>query len=202
MFNNLKFLKPSPKLRELILLLHIEKNSNVAQSRLASYVHLAPSMVNKYLKEFVSKKIIKTRGSNKKDMTYHITESGLAYLHQLFSTFMDETLTLHRETKTEYRSRLQRYYNDGVRRIVFYGSADLAQISFNAVEEIGYEVIGVVDSDFSRHGKSFAGRRIEPPSMIEKIKPDAVLIASFANREKIYQSISHLEKKGIRIISL
>ncbi len=74
MFNNLKFLQPSPKLRELVLLLHIEKNSNVAQSRLASYVHLAPSMVNKYLKEFVLKKIIKTRGSNKKDMTYHITE--------------------------------------------------------------------------------------------------------------------------------
>ena len=60
----------------------------------------------------------------------------------------------------------------------------------------------MVDSDFSRHGKSFAGRKIESPSAIERIKPDAVLIASFANREKIYQSISHLEKKGIRIISL
>jgi DNA-binding MarR family transcriptional regulator len=202
MFNNLKFLKPSPKLRELILLLHIERNPDVTQGRLASYVHLAPSMVNKYLKEFVSKKIIKKRGNNKKDMSYHLTESGRAYLNQLFSLFMDETLMLHRETKDEYRTRLQRYYDEGIKRIVFYGSADLAQISFNAAEEIGYEIIGVVDGDFSRHGRTFAGRRIEPPSVIENIKPDAVLIASFANREKIYQSISHLEEKGIRIISL
>jgi predicted transcriptional regulator len=202
MFNNLKFLQPSPRLRELILLLHIEKDPHITQGRLASYVHLVPSMVNKYLKEFAAKNIIKTRGNNRKDMSYHITDSGMIYLNQLFSSFMNETLMLHRETKEEYRTRLQRFYNEGIKRVVFYGSADLAQISFNAAEEIGFEVIGVVDSDFSRHGKSFAGRKIEPPSVIEKIAPDAVLIASFANREKIYQSISHLEKKGIRIISL
>ncbi|MBI4378800.1 MAG: hypothetical protein HY578_06875 [Nitrospinae bacterium] len=202
MFNRLKFLKPSPKLRELILLLHTERDPCVTQSKLASYASLAPSMVNKYLKEFVKKKIINTNGNNRKDMSYHITESGLAYLNQLFSLFINETLMLHRGTKEEYMSRLQRFYNDGIRRVVFYGSADMAQISFNAAEEIGFEIVGIVDGDPSRHGKFFAGRRIDPPSAIEDIQPDAVLIASFANREKIYHGISYLEKKGIKIISL
>ncbi len=202
MFNNLEFLKPSPKLRELLLLIRIEKDPTVSQNKLADFVHISPSMVNSYMKDFVEKGLIRTGGSTPQKMTYNMTEKGTVRVKKLLSAFLNETIHLHLETKDEYKSRIKPLKEAGIKKIVFYGSTEIAEITLNVVADLGMEVIGVVDGDPEKHGKKFAGLTIQPPSQLEAMRPDAVVIASLKHKNEIYKSIKHLEEEGIKVRAL
>ena len=197
--NNLKFLKPCPDLRELLILLEIEKDPNISQSHLAQKVNLAPSMVNNYIKNLTRNGRVKMQGVNRRRTTYHLSPEGIERRGELLSTYMMEMLRLYRNAKGEFRQRLAKFYDEGLRRVVLYGAGETAFLVISVARDVGLEVVGVVDSDPQRQGNELAGRIIDSPGHIEEMHPDGVIITSLAHRNEIHKSISHLEENGIKI---
>ncbi|MGQ9628983.1 MAG: winged helix-turn-helix transcriptional regulator [bacterium] len=199
---SLRFLQPTPDLRELWILLEIERDKGVTQNKLAQVVGVVPAMVNGYIKKLAQEGCILCAGENRRKMTYHITEKGVKRRAELLAEYNVEAIKLYKRTKESFAERLCQYYNDGMRRIILYGAGETAEVAFNAARAIGFEVVGVVDGDPRKHGEEFAGRTIMDPIVIESMKPDGVIVASFRYQAEIYDKVAGLEAKGIKVRTL
>ena len=104
--------------------------------------------------------------------------------------------------KREIAKILSGLYEEGIRTVVLFGAADTAEVVHLAIKETRLVMIGVVDSDVSKHGKPFNGLIIQPPEEIRRIQPDAVIITSFARQEEIHGYLKKLIGKKIKVRKL
>jgi len=195
----LKFLHPSPEFRELMILLEIEKNQSLSQNLIAKKVGIVPAMVNRYIKGFVKNNIIKVNGRSKRKMTYHLTQEGISKRNALLFNYMNETIWLYKNAKTEFGRILTEFIKEKIKKIVLFGAGETAEVVFHAARALGFKIIGIVDSSIEKQGKEFMGMTIESPSRIEELGPDGIIITSFGFPKDIYNGIKHLEEKGIKI---
>jgi DNA-binding MarR family transcriptional regulator len=197
----LRFFRPSAAFRELVLLYSIHQQSNTTQSRLAKLAGIVPAMVNNYIKEFVKARYIAVRGRTNRTMSYHLTEAGEARLSELFRKYLNETVGLYIHAKDEIRRELQRIYDEGFRRVVFYGAAETGEIAVAVGHEIGFEVVGIVDSNPRKQGRAVNGLRVESPEAIPELDPEVVVISSFGYQNQIRQRVGsisdHVEVRAI-----
>ncbi|MDI6786216.1 MAG: winged helix-turn-helix transcriptional regulator [bacterium] len=200
--NNLQFLQPTPALRELLILIEVKKDSHISQSALASMVGLAPSMINNYMKELIRNNYIEMRGNSRRTMSYHLTGKGITRKSNLLMSYLIEAIKLYKNAKDELKLRMMDLKKEKMHRIVLYGAGETAEVAFNAADELGLDVIGIVDKDQNKQGTEFAGRIIAHPSQIEKMVPEVVVITSLGFQEEIYESIKNLKDKGIEVVKL
>lgn len=190
----LQFFRPSAALRELVLLFGIHQESNTTQSALARLAGIVPAMVNNYIKEFVGTGYVAVRGRTNRNMTYHLTEAGETRLTELFRKYLNETVGLYIHAKGEIRQQLQSVFDEGFRRVVFYGAAETGEIAVAVGHELGLDVVGIVDSDPRKHGKAVNGLSVAPPEAISALAPEVVVISSFGYQNQIRQRIAAISK--------
>jgi DNA-binding MarR family transcriptional regulator len=191
----LQFFRPSAAFRELVLLYGIHQQSKTTQSQLAKMAGIVPAMVNNYIKDFVKAGHVAIRGRTNRDMTYHLTEAGQARLSELFRRYLNETVGLYIHAKDQIRRQLQSVYDEGFRRVVFYGAAETGEIAVAVGHELGLVVAGIVDSDPRKHGKSINGLRVEAPEAIPALRPEVVVISSFGYQNQIRQRIGAISDR-------
>jgi FlaA1/EpsC-like NDP-sugar epimerase len=91
--------------------------------------------------------------------------------------------------KRELANILHGFYREGIRTVVLFGAAETAEVVHAALKDTALVMIGVVDSDASKHGRPFNGLIIQPPEKLQEIQPDAVIITSFGKQEEIYEVV-------------
>jgi FlaA1/EpsC-like NDP-sugar epimerase len=151
-------------------------------------------MVNNYIKEFVGTGYVAVRGRTNRNMTYHLTEAGETRLTELFRKYLNETVGLYIHAKGEIRQQLQSVFDEGFRRVVFYGAAETGEIAVAVGHELGLDVVGIVDSDPRKHGKAVNGLCVAPPEAISALAPEVVVISSFGYQNQIRQRIASISK--------
>lgn len=200
---NSNFLSPTTELRSLILLQAINGEPENSQHKLGKMTGLSSSMVNNYMKRFKEDGLISIKGETNRSRTYHLTKVGRNLLRESLLSCSAEIVQLYGAVKREIAKILNEYYDrDGLRTVVLYGAADTAEVVHTALKETPLVVIGIVDSDINKQGKSFNGFIIQAPEQIRYIRPDAVIITSFAKQEEIYQSVCRIVSPGILIKKL
>ena len=196
---DVKFFQPSALLRELILLFEIEMESHTTQHKLADRAGIVPAMVNKYLKEFVRKGFLKVYGKTNRDRSYYLTAEGNERLMDLLRMYFNETIGLYTYARNEIKKRLLAFYEEGIRRVVFYGAAETGEIALSVGKEIGFEIAGIVDSSANKQGKKIGGEQVLGPDTIESLLPEAVIITSFGYQNQLSERLKYLQLKGIKI---
>jgi DNA-binding MarR family transcriptional regulator len=200
--NQLTFLQPTASYRELILLEEIGRNPKVTQNELALKAGVVPAMVNNYIKNFVKDELLLVEGNKTRNVRYGLTPEGERRKFNLLLSYIKETVTLYKNAKEALKTRLKEFKDESIHRIVLFGALDTAELAYNAAEEIGIDVLGVVDSDETKQGREFLGKVIQSPTMIREIAPDAVVISSFGFQNQIYDAIKQLEENGIKVRKL
>ena len=197
--NGLRFFISSPLLKKLLILSAIEKKPHISQSNLASEVGLTSSMVNNYIRDLSREELISIKGKTNRTMSYNITLKGLKKKTSLLVAYTLETTGLYQDAKQEFAQKLQRIYDEGIHNAVLFGAGETAEIIYNASKSKDLEIIGIVDNDPDKQGKLFGNLIIQPPEFIERINPDAVIIASVGRQGEIHSQIHSLRDKGIAI---
>ncbi len=84
--------------------------------------------------------------------------------------------------------------------MVFAGSDEVAEIAYMTLQETTLELVAVVDPD--TNGSLFFGKQIKPMDALRDVSYDTIIVASYLNREKIYQALlsQGAKKKDIRMI--
>ncbi len=194
-----EFLEPSKRYRRFSLLLCIKKNSHSTQKQLGRETFLSSAMVNNYIKELSKDGLLNVSGNSNRDMAYHLTSEGREYVSDNFLSFSAEIVQFYASARREIVELLLECYETGIRTIVLYGASDTAEIVYSAVQKTEITVTGVVDNDPEKVGTLFYGTVVQSPSRINDIRPDALIITSFARQNEILNTLEENVDKNIQI---
>ena len=193
--NNIKFLSPTEKIKKLLLLEQIEKNSDVTQAKLAEYIYSAPSMVNNYIKILEKDGLLVKRKNSKRNVEYLITKKGLDKKNYLLVTFMNELIELYNLTKENIEQFINKMETQKMEKVVFYGAGETAKVIIKVLKDmsdISVKLLFLVDDDKEKQGNLFEGYHIYNPRKLEEIKFDAVIITSCVYEKEIRKNLERM----------
>ena len=186
--NNISFLTPTVKLKELLLLQHIEANPDTTQKEMGRIIGAAPSMVNNYLNEHEKDHYIKREYISAKRLKYIITSDGLKRKNFLLITYLHELLKLYSLAEDRVESFLKGLENEGYTRILLYGAGEVAETILGIVrgrDDGLLDVVAIIDDNEERKKKTLLGFKIIGREDIEEYEHDVVVITSYTFEDEI-----------------
>lgn len=201
---DIKYFTPTAKLKELVILDHIEKNEDITQKELGEIANTAPSMVNVYINEYEEKGYIVREYLSSKTVKYKITAEGMRRKNYLLITYLHELLKLYRLAKENIESFLNSLEDRGYRNVFLYGAGEVAETILSVIrdrENLNLNILGLIDDDPERQGKLLMGYRIIPLDDAIKESHDAIVITSYTYEDiikKRLQEVGYDENKIVK----
>jgi DNA-binding MarR family transcriptional regulator len=193
---------PSPEAehyRSLQILNELANDDSLTQRDLSSRLGIALGLVNSYIKNLVKKGFITVKAIPSKRYAYYLTPKGFTEKTRLTYDLLHDYTRIYREA----RSSLKKLFHDlqaaGVRKIVFAGADEVAEIAYISMQETSMELINVVDND--RSGTMFFGKPVQPVHEVLEMDYDIVLVSSYLKRDQLFKQLVDLgiKKESIRI---
>jgi DNA-binding MarR family transcriptional regulator len=171
--------------RDLLLLTELERDGAVTQRSLATKLGVALGLTNLYLKRLARKGYIKITTIPSHRIRYLLTPQGFAEKSRLTYLYMQYSLSHYRDMRARLRDALLQASEIGVKRVVIYGTGELAEMAYLSLREMNMTLVGFVD-DGERD--SFLSYPVWRTEALAGWEFDAVLIAD------IEQTARHKEK--------
>ena len=192
----------SPQLNQLNILREVASNARITQAALAKRCSLSVAMVNNYMKELCGSGLLEYHRKTVKSVTYHLTPAGTRRLEALQGRLINEMVGMFVAAKNQIRDRIASQTRSNLKRVVLFGTGNLAQLAFHALELAGVKILGVCDDNAEIIGKDFCGREVLNRSQIRFLSPDAVVVADAIRAEEICKTLNFVRDLGIDLIRL
>jgi DNA-binding MarR family transcriptional regulator len=128
-------------LRDLHLLEEIERDPDTTQANMATRLGVAVGTVNWHVKRLIAKGYIKVKRAERRKLRYIITPEGLSLRARLTVKFIEQSMSLYRETREQATGVLERLQKEGYRRVAIDGDGDIADVCRLTCLEQGLEVV-------------------------------------------------------------
>lgn len=171
--------------RELILLTEVERDGTVTQRSLATKLGVALGLANLYLKRLAKKGYIKITTLPSQRVRYLLTPQGFAEKSRLTYLYMQYSLSHYRDMRARLRDTLSLAAQTGTKRVVIYGTGELAELAYLCLREMQLTLVGFVGDD---EQASFLSYPVWQPEALAKWEFDAVLLAD------IEQAVRHRDE--------
>jgi len=178
--------------KSLLLLDEISKGKPVSQRDLSKRLNIALGLVNSYIKNLVSKGYITIKAIPTKRYAYFLTPKGFAEKTRLTYHHLQNFTNLYREARRDFQHLFQELREEGVRRIVFAGADEVAEIAYLSLKEADLRLTGVLDND--KKGNNFFGVRVRAFDEIKDMDFDRIIVAHFMKAKEYY---NELLKRGV-----
>jgi DNA-binding MarR family transcriptional regulator len=196
--------RPSPfgtePYRSLQILDELANNDSLTQRDLSSRLGIALGLVNSYIKNLVKKGFITVKAIPTKRYAYYLTPKGFTEKTRLTYDLLHDYTRIYREARENLKNLFKKMQLDGIKKVVFAGADEIAEIAYISLHETTIELIAVVDDE--RAGHLFFNRTVQPLQAIDTMKYDSIVVTSYLRRKMIYQELiqSKVDKKDIQII--
>jgi DNA-binding MarR family transcriptional regulator len=172
--------------RDLQLLNEVEQNAAVTQRSLAGKLDVALGLTNLYLKRLARKGYIKITTIPRHRIKYLLTPQGMAEKSRLTYLFMQHSLLFYRDMRQRLKIVLTERAKAGAKRIVIYGTGELAELAYISLREMDLTLVGFVDGN---KGETFLSYPLWPLETLPNWEFDTVLITDLKERKKIQNRI-------------
>ncbi|ABR31252.1 MarR family transcriptional regulator [Thermosipho melanesiensis] len=192
----LKFFRPTPEYRKLLILEALKENSDISQKDLSVIVGIVPSLINKYLNEFKELGLIKVESQGRK-IRYILTDEGVSELYYLKLSFFNDVVSLSIKIESHLENillKLKSKKNIGIYGAGLVGRA-LAQLLLNR----GFNVVVFFDDDEKKIGDRYLG--IPIVNIASKAGVDALIVASIKNSEKMVKIAKNFHYSDIYLFN-
>ena len=181
-------------MHELLLLEELQGRGHVSQRRLGERLGMAGSLVNRLIGRLRDDGHVEVVDRGVRPFAYRLTARGRRHRAQLCKEHCRDVLRQFKRLKRRIRGCLNGLKEDGIERLVLYGSGDLACIIASSAADADLQVVGVVDEGESQamgeEGTSqVAGFVVDRPAALQDLAADAVLNASFVETEKVRELV-------------
>src|SRR5512139_2736506 len=133
--------------KSLRILEELSNDVSVTQRELSQRLGIALGLVNSYVRNLVAKGCITVKAIPHKKYAYYLTPKGFTEKTRLaFDMFQDYT-RIYRQTRTNLKGLFGEMQENGMRKIVFAGVDEVAEIAYITLQETNLELISVVDPD-------------------------------------------------------
>ena len=174
--------------RDLLLLSELERNASVSQRSLATKLGVALGLTNLYIKRLARKGYIKITTIPPHRIKYLLTPQGLAEKSRLTYLYMQYSLSHYRDMLAKLRSVLTQATDQGVKRVVIYGTGEFAEMAYLSLREMNLTLVGFV-SDGAE--ESFLSYPVWRPEVLGEWDFDAVLLADIDRVRQRVETLAH-----------
>jgi DNA-binding MarR family transcriptional regulator len=178
--------------RAFLLLSEIEQAESVSQRELASRLGIALGLVNSYLKNLVAKGYVRIKSFPRNRYGYLLTPQGLAEKSRLAYQHLSYFTNLYQSARQDYRALFTRLHEAGVKRVVFCGVDETAEIAYLSLREAGLELLAIMDDEHA--GESFFEMTVMPLATPLAASADPVVITSLKRGDTL---VAALMARGI-----
>lgn len=164
----------------LRILEYIQKEPIITQRDLSSKLGIALGLTNAYIKRLVKKGYIKIKNLNGRRIMYILTPKGIVEKTKLTCNYMARSFNYFREIKQKIDKVYIQAIEVGDKKIILWGSDELAELCYIASKGLPVRIVGVV----SLNGRErFYDCDVYGKDMINNIDFDAILAATFEPKE-------------------
>ncbi len=184
--------------RSLQILDELSNNDSLTQRDLSSRLGIALGLVNTYIKNLVKKGYITVRAIPPKRYTYYLTPKGFTEKTRLTYHLLQDYTRIYREARSSVKKLFHHMERAGMKKVVFAGADEVAEIAYITLQETGMGLAGVVDEE--RAGNTFFGKTVQPIRSIQAMQYDCIVVTSYLHGEEIYKQIlkTGVDKDSIR----
>ena len=196
--------RPSPfgtePYRSLQILDELSNNDSLTQRDLSSRLGIALGLVNSYIKNLIKKGFITVKAIPTKRYAYYLTPKGFTEKTRLTYDLLHDYTRIYREARENLKTLFNKMQHDGIKRVIFAGADEIAEIAYISLQETSIELIAVVDGE--RSGEIFFNRTIQPLQAIDDMNYDSIVVTSYLKRKMIYQKLiqAKVDQKDIQIL--
>ena len=197
--------RPSPfgtePYRSLQILDELSNNDSLTQRELSSSLGIALGLVNSYIKNLIKKGYITVKTIPSKRYAYYLTPKGFAEKTRLTYDLLHDYNRVYREARKNLSLLFNDLQQNGVKRIVFAGVDEVAEIAYITLQETKLELVAVVNNMEETRG-NFFGMKVHPFSAITGMSYDGVVVTTYLKKDLVYQELitNGVNKKDIRSI--
>jgi len=186
--------------RDLQILDELSNNDALTQRDLSKRMGIALGLVNSYLKNLIAKGYITVRNIPSKRYAYYLTPKGFAEKSRLAYDLLHDYTRIYREAKNNLKQLFNEMSSKGIRKVVFAGSDEVAEIAYITLQETNLELIGIVDDE--KTNDKFLGKDIRPLAAVKDMPYDSIVVTTYLKREPIYRSLLNmgLNKTDVEVI--
>jgi DNA-binding MarR family transcriptional regulator len=186
-------------LRTLQILEEVGNDPVPSQRDLAKKLNVSLGLVNSFVKRLVQKGYFKITTFPRNRVKYILTPKGAMEKTRLTYAYIHHSYQFYKNARKKLRELFEGLTQAGVRRVVFYGATDLAEIAFVSLQETSLELAAIVDDQ--RIGNEFLRQTVLAPEELEKISFDRVLITALRERERVVEQLERMGISGKKIAS-
>jgi DNA-binding MarR family transcriptional regulator len=187
-------------IRSLQLLEEIENNYGPSQRDLARKLNISLGLVNSFLKRLATKGYVKITTIPRNRVRYILTPKGFAEKSRLTYEFIQYSFHFYKKAVMELHELVDEFRRRDVKKVVFFGANDLAEIASISLRGTDVELIGVVDDD--RAGEEFLGFRVKSVKDLRKAQYDRVILTRVDAQELGLQKLLENEIPREKIVVL
>ncbi|GKS64975.1 transcriptional regulator [Nitrospira sp.] len=170
--------------RDLLLLTEVERDGAVTQRSLAMKLGVALGLTNLYLKRLARKGHINIISTPSQRVRYLVTPQGVAEKSRLTYLSMQYSLSHYRDMRARFRETLSLAAQQGIQRVVIYGTGELAEMAYLSLREMQLTLVGFVGDG---QQESFLSYPVWRSKALEQWEFDAVLVADLEESSR-YQA--------------
>ena len=168
-------------LRSLQLLEEIDNNHSPSQRDLAQKLNISLGLVNSFIKRLATKGYVKITTIPRNRVKYILTPKGFAEKSRLTYEFIQYSLHFYKRALRDIEELLNDFQKKGVKKVVFYGANDLAEIAFISLRGTDIKLIGVADDQ--KQGKDFLGFTVKSITELKKAGFDRIIVTTIDSKE-------------------
>ncbi len=173
--------------RSLQILDELSRNDSLTQRDLSSSLGIALGLVNSYIRNLIKKGFITVKTIPSKRYAYYLTPKGFTEKTRLTYDLLHDYTRIYREARKNLKILFKQMQDEGIRRVVFAGVDEVAEIAYISLQETGLKLSGVLDGEFA--GGDFFGKEIKPMNILEDMEYDCVVITSYLKRDSIHKEL-------------
>lgn len=179
-------------IRTLKLLEEIDKDYTQSQRDLSDKLNISLGLVNSFVKRLANKGYFKITTIPKNRVKYILTPKGAVEKTRLTYQYLQYSFELYRGARRNLQKHFNGLASEGVKRVVFYGASEIAEIAYIFLQETSIKMVAIVDEN--KVGKVFLGNIIKDPRVLGSLSFDRILITSL---KKDDSQLENILKRGI-----
>ena len=187
-------------MRTLHLLEEIEKNHSPSQRQLARHLDISLGLVNSFIKRLAHKGYFKVTHIPKNRVRYILTPKGAAEKSRLTYEYIKLSYVFFKDARNKMQKLLKDLESQGVKRVIFFGATELAEIAYLSLQYTNIELAAVLDD--LNVGKRFFDHMVQATGLLESAIFDRILLTTSEFQDSIPDRLKKLGIAENRVVML
>jgi len=186
--------------KSLQILEEIDNTHSPSQRYLANKLNISLGLANSFIKRLARKGYVKITTIPRNRVKYILTPQGFAEKTRLTYEFIHYSFSLYKDAIKKVTDLLNDLEKKKVKKVVFYGVNDLAEIASISLKTMDIDLVGVVDD--SKNGRRFLDFTIRTTAELREMEFDRIIVTALQSKETVIENLFTIQVPKEKIIML